>query len=206
MSSEVTAWVSRVIQEISQLLSEEALAAACDAPIHSAADTFQCQENEGDTHIIFLEKLSSFIQHIYAHGWTPRQHLTMEQARAEAIQLLRDHYNGRTARGYEAAYLDALNPTFNGVEFILAQLTQILVEKARDQYVRWVIHSRINSLTWSARCRMADDLIRKWQFIDPGVSKKFKPAQMADYCTDLLLAQISSEAQASKLFSRPKSG
>lgn len=201
MSSDAPAWVGRIIQEVSELLGEASLQATCDEPLNSAAATFQLPASKLVNYTEFQEISGSFVRHLYAHGWTPKQRLSPAQARAEAMRLLQRHYQGQAAAGYEAAYLDALNPDFDGMEFVLAQLTQILADKARKQYVRWILDSRMNYLDWPARRQLAVALIGRWRCIDPDSLQHAHPAQMAGYCADLLLAQIASEAEVLELLS-----
>ena len=165
-SSDTPAWFNQLIREVSELLNEDALQQACDEPIKAAASSFKWPESDRPTYEFFLNTIGSFINHVYAHGWNPRQVLAPDQAKAEAISLLQRYYQGQSASGFEAAFLDALDPTFNGMEFVVAQITQILATKAREQHIRWILHTRLNSLDWSNRRLIAAELLgscRPWR-------------------------------------------
>ncbi|KMY66117.1 hypothetical protein AAU61_19465 [Desulfocarbo indianensis] len=115
--------------------------------------------------------------------------------------MLQGHYQGQNASGYEAAYLDARHSTFAGLEFVLGQLGQILVDKARKQWVRWVLHQYLDCLPWPLRLQVASELMQRWQIVDPESLHQVNPSQMADHCADLLVAQIASESQVSEMLS-----
>ena len=201
MNSKIPMRIERAIREIFDLLSEEALQQSCDAPINDAAQSYQLPETDKLTYRLFLETIGSFVQHIYAHGWMPGQALSPPQARAEAIRLLQRNYQGQSAHGFEAAYLDAFNPTFNGLEFIITQLTQIMISKARKRYTNWVLQDRLNCLEWSERVLMANKLMQRWISLGPDNMEHAHPAQLADHCGDLIMAQITADAQLSSIIS-----
>ena len=201
MSSDAPAWLNQLIREVSDLLSEDALQQFYDDPIHAAASSFKWPEKDQMPYVFFLNTIGSFIGHVYAHGWSPRQVLTPDQAKAEAINLLQRSYQGQSSSGFEAAQLDALDPTFNGMEFVVNQLTQILVTKARKKHIRWILHTRLNSLDWSNRRLIAAELLRRWQIMAPDSMTKADSAQMADHCADLIMAQLSADAQVSDFIS-----
>ena len=201
MSSDTPAWLNQLIREVSDLLSEDALQQSCDEPVNAAASSFKRPESDRPTYEFFLDTIGSFISNVYAHGWNPRQVLSPDQAKAEAISLLQQYYQGQSAFGFEAAQLDALDPTFNGMEFVIAQITQILVTKTRKKHIRWILHTRLNSLDWSKRRLIAAELLRRWQTMAPDNMGRANSAQMADHCADLIMAQLSADAQVSDLIS-----
>lgn len=193
--------IGRLLEEVTRLLSEDCLRVACDDPIQEAVGSFQWPESPPLDQAIFLDTLGSFVSHVYAHAWSPKQKLAPAQARAEAVRLLQGHYQGQNASGYEAAYLDARHPTFAGLEFVLGQLGQILVDRARKQQVRWVLHQHLNCLPWPLKVQVASELMQRWQTVDPESLHQANPSQMADHCADLLLAQIASESQVAEMLS-----
>ena len=199
MSSEIPQRIERAIREIFDLLGEEGLQQYCDGPITNAAQSFQIPETDRVTYRILLDTIGSFVQHIYAHAWLLRQALSPPQARADAIRFLQRNYQGQSAPGFEAAYLDALNPTFNGLEFIITQLAQIMINKARKQYTNWVLQDRLNCLEWSERVLMAKELMQRWLSLELDSMEHVHPAQLADHCGDLIMAQIAADAQLSSL-------
>ena len=201
MNSKIPQRIEQAIREIFDLLGEEALQQSCDSPINDAAQSFQLPETDKVTYRLFLETIGSFVQHIYAHGWMPRQALSLPQARAEAIRLLQRNYQGQGAYGFEAAYLDALNPTFNGLEFIITQLTQIMISKARQRYTNWVLQDHLNCLEWSERVLMANKLMQRWLSLEPDNMEHAHPSQLADHCGDLIMVQIAVDAQFSSIIS-----
>ena len=201
MSSHDIARARRLLEEVTRLLSEDYLRATCDESFQKAVNTFQWPESPPLDQAVFLDTLGSFVSHVYAHAWSPKQKLAPSQARAEAVRLLQGHYQGQTASGYEAAYLDARHSTFAGLEFVLAQLGQILADKARKQRVRWVLHEHLNCLPWSLKRQMASEMMKRWRIIAPQSLHQTNPSQMADHCADLLMAQIASESQASEMLS-----
>lgn len=201
MSSHDRPRINRLLEEVIRLLSEDCLRESCDEPIEEAVGSFQWPESPPLDQAIFLDTLGSFVSHVYAHAWSPKQKLAPGQARAEAVRLLQGHYQGQNASGYEAAYLDARHSTFAGLEFVLGQLGQILVDKARKQRVRWVLHQYLNCLPWALSRQVASELMQRWQIVDAESLHQTNPSQMADHCVDLLMAQIASESQVSEMLS-----
>lgn len=193
--------VDRILAEVASLIKAENLERLFDGPIRASAKEFKFDRTAQITHPVFLDTISSFVQYVYCRAWTPRQHLSLSQAGAEAILLLEKHYRNNAATGYDAAYLDALNPTFYGIEFILEYFTQLFIHAARNHYVQWVFHSRIDGLEWSKRRELAAKLIGIWQSIEPQGLKRVNPSQMADHCAALLLSLISSEDHISHTLS-----
>lgn len=198
MNSHDIARASRLLEEITQLLSEDYLRTTCDELFQKAVNTFQWPESPPANQAAFLDTVGSFVSHIYAHAWQPKQILAPSQGRAEAIRLLKGHYHGQHASGYEAAYLDAQHPTFAGLEFVLDQLSQILANKARKQHLHWVLHEHLSCLPWSLKRQVASELMKRWQIIDPQSLHQSNPSQVADYCAELLIAQINSGNQFSE--------
>lgn len=200
MNSDDPKRLSCLLEEVTRLVSEDYLRASCDEPIQEAVNIFQWPESPPANQAAFLDTVGSFVSHIYTHAWQPKQILAPGQARAEAIRLLKGHYQAQNASGYEAAYLDAQHPTFAGLEFVLDQLSQILVSKARKQHLHWVLHKHLNCLSWSLKRQVAAELMKLWQIVTPQSLHQSNPSQIADYCADLLIEQIHSGNQLSEMF------
>jgi len=75
-------------------LDPEQLVREVVGPIQMAVESFAGPEKEPTGHREFLEVLGDFIRHLYWHaGGVPVQ-LSNQEAKAEAVGLLEEHYEG----------------------------------------------------------------------------------------------------------------
>ena len=193
--------VSRIIDEIIELIREDQVRELCEEPITQALMEFEYDPEVEVDHPRFLKTMGRFIQHVQARTVHPRQRLSPEQAKAEAIRLLQSDYQGNSGSGLEGAYLDAIDPAYDGLGFVLKRMAEALSTKARENHLRWVFDSRLNTLSWSSRRAVANELLRRWERSSPGTAPAMDPAQAADHCPGLLTALVSAETQVAEIFS-----
>ena len=173
------------INKVFELLDEEYLCHRVDEPIEKAAAGFGFNQETQVTHQIFIRVTGEFVRHVYEHGPKPRQILSAVQARTEATAILEEGYQNPHARGYYASFLDALNPNLNGLEFVLDQMTQFIIARARERHIRWIYLSRIDPSDWSTKCLIAQILIERWGAFLPSSLLSCTPAQLADSLPEL---------------------
>ena len=200
-SSSKTDPVSVIIDGIIELIKEDQVRKLCEEPITQALMEFEYDPEVEVDHPRFLETVGRFIQHVHARAMYPRQRLSPEQAKAEAIRLLQSDYQGNAGSGLEGAYLDAIDPAYDGLRFVLKRMAAALSTKARENHLRWVFGSRLNTLSWSTRRAVAKELLRRWERSSPGTAPAVDPAQAADNCAGLLTALASAENQVAEIFS-----
>ena len=183
-----------MLERILALLDETRVQQEIDEPIDRAAAAFRREEEQPVSHRRFNRVMGSFVRHIYRQAIKTQQELSPSQASAEAIALLERGYWGARARGYDAALLDAVNPTHNGLEIVLAQLAQIMKDNERRKYTHWVFATSLGPLAWSDRCRVAELLLDRLRpFLTPQL-QRCVAAQLVDEIPTLIALHLSSDA------------
>jgi len=193
--------ISEIIEEVTDLISEDHIRELCEEPITQALMDFDYDSETEIDHALFLKITGRFVQHIFAQAWNPRQQLSLRQARAEAIRMLQNDYRGNAGFGLEGAYLDAIDPIYDGLGFVLKQMAEILSAKARQNHLGWVFGTRLDTLDWAVRREVANELLKRWKRSSPGTAPAIDPAQATDHCAELLTALVSAEAQVTELLS-----
>lgn len=183
-----------IVDEVFELLNEKHLYETIDAPIETAAASFQFDIKSPVTHGYFIEVTSGLVRHVHQRGSLLRQQLTDLQACCETMALLEDGYQGPYARGYHAAYLDALTD----LEQVLARLSGIIKIISRDKYIRWVCLSRIDPSDWANKCQIVEALISRSPSL-PSSIINCSPAQLADHISQLINVILSSEGAVDNL-------
>ena len=150
--------VEEILDRVLKLLDDEIIQRTVDLPIREATASFEFHKVEHITYERFIKETGKFIQHIYLNGLDTKQKLTQKQAEAEAIAVLEMGYQNAYGKGFYAAYLDSKNQNFDSLEFILIQISEIIVQRTRDRYVHWVITTQIQSLDWHIRCRIVRNI------------------------------------------------
>jgi hypothetical protein len=196
MNSKSQQNANAIIDEVFELLNERHLYETIDAPIESAAASFQFNKKSPVTHDYFIEVTSGLVRHVYQQSSLFRQQLTNLQARCEAMALLEEGYQNPYARGYHAAYLDALTD----LEQVLAQLSIIIKITSRDKYMWWVWITRIDPSDWATKCRIVEALLSRSPSLPPSITN-CSPCQLANHIYQLINAILSSEYLIDKLLS-----
>ena len=175
-----------IIDEVRALISTDTLYRLIDEPILLAADSFD-QDSAGPfTSETFLKVIGEFVGHLYANGLGVARQLTSSQARAEAIAILEEGYEGQDSRGFDAALLDATDPNRSGIEWVLEQITAVIILRHRSQHVRWVFEMRINALDWACKCHLAEFLMAQNLTSLPEALLGCRPAQLAHLLAELI--------------------
>ncbi len=200
-SSGRTGHVSEIIDGIIDLIKEDHVREQYEEPITQVLVEFDYDSETEVDHALFLKITGRFVQHIFAQAWKPRQQLSPRQAKAEAIRMLQNDYRGDAGSGLEGAYLDAIDPGYDGLGFVLKQMAEILSAKARQNHFRWVFGTRLDTLDWATRRAVANELLMRWKQSSPGTAPAIEPAQAADHCPGLLTALVSAKAQVTELLS-----
>ncbi len=182
-----------ILDEVFELLDEIHLYKTIDEPIDRAAASFQFKSKAPVTHNRFIEITSRFIRYVYQRCLL-RQQLTDLQARCETMALLEESYQSSYARGYHAAYLDAIED----LEHVLAELSSIVKMVSRAKYIRWACTTRIDPSNWATKCRIVEALISRSSNLPPSIAN-CSPPQLTDHIHQLIKAIISSECKVDNL-------
>ena len=185
--------VEKILDRVLKLLDDEIIQRTIDLPIREATAGFEFHKIEHITYERFIKEIGKLIQHVYLNGLNTKRKLTQKQAEAEAISVLQMGYQSAYGKGFYAAYLDSQNNNFDGLEFILNQISEIIVQMTRDRYVHWVITTQIQSLDWHIRCRMVETFQKAQLSNLPQTLKNCPPAMFADHLPDLIKVLITAD-------------
>ena len=184
-----------IIETVMGLLDEAFMARQFDEPIARAAGAFECAEPVRYSYAVFLQTVADCVRHLYEHGLAGHRRLSDSQARDEAVALLEQAYQGSDADGYEAATVDAADPSQAGIQAVVATLAEALKERERRAYVRWVMALHIDAADWNTRCAMAAVLLERLAECLPPDVRGCSPEQLADHVSRLLLADVATSRQ-----------
>ena len=186
---------SEIIETVMGLLDEGFMARQFDEPIARAAESFECHGSVRYSYAEFLQTVADFVRHLYEHGLPGHRRLSDSQARDEAVALLEQAYQGSDANGYEAAVVDAADPSQAGLPAIVATLAEALKERERRAHVRWVVALHIDAADWHTRCAMAAVLVERLAAYLPPEVRGCSPERLADHVSRLLLADVATGRQ-----------
>ncbi|MFH0794038.1 MAG: hypothetical protein V2A74_08400 [bacterium] len=182
-----------IVQRICGLLDEDRISREIDEPITHAYLTFNPRKRGPFSAKTFHEELSRFVHHLYRNALRFEQELTPPQALAEAIAILETGYQSEKSRGYIAAYRDASNPYFDGIQLVVWQMTQVVKVREREKYTQWVYASQVDPFDWQTKCRLAEYLMNRFT-PSPLISfLQCPPSQLADNWQDLLPAPVEPD-------------
>lgn len=148
-----------ILDSLSELLAETSLVELIDEPIDKAVRSFQCPSGHAESQGEFLDRVASFLQHVYASAFPTARQLTSAQARDEAVSLLEQ---GGFPSGYRAALWEAGHPQGAGIQGVLAELTAFLKLRLREAHARWVYTAHLGGLDWPTRCQLAALILQRW--------------------------------------------
>ena len=186
-----------ILQEVFELLDESFLNAKIVTPTEKAAESFQYDPKPVVTYPYFLKVTGSLVRHIYRQALG--QKLSMAQACAETLVVLETGYRNAHHRGFDAAYLDAQNSQQDGLEQVLVNISDIIIETQREKHFRWVCTTLIDPSGWITRCRMVEAMQKQEASCFSEALCRCPAAQLADHLPELISAVISSNAMANKL-------
>ena len=192
-----------IIDRIFDLLDEEQIRHVIDEPIEAAVAAFRLEEKPPLSHRDFHQAIAGLVRHVYKHGVPLPKMLSPSQACAEAISLLEAGYESAEARGYEAALLDVLNPAQNGLELVLAGLTESIKAQERRKYVEWVFASTLGPLGWRMRCQVAGQLRDQLRPFLPPMLQQCSAAQLADEIPALITTDLGTTTLLQRIPSSP---
>ncbi|MDA3787231.1 MAG: hypothetical protein PF503_01845, partial [Desulfobacula sp.] len=114
-------------------------------------------------------------------------------AMAEAVSIIEKGYHG-SRNGYDAAFLDVMNPEINGLEIVLQQFKEVIISILRSKHIQWIYDTYITPLEWPIKTIIAEILLYQWKPFLPLNMRQIVPAQMVDCIPDLINEiQISND-------------
>jgi hypothetical protein len=133
---------------------------------------------------------SQFVQCTYREGL--RAPWKVADPDAMTLMLLENHYRGLQSEGYFAAVLDVTTSEMGGMALVLAQLTEIIRTKERQEYVQAVFTRRIDPSDWRLRCEIVESLLERYRPLLPPLLLDCAPWQLVDEIPALVLAIVGS--------------
>ena len=183
-----------ILDTIINLLNEERLVREIDEPIDLTVKAFQIKTELPLSHSDFNRVITEFVRRIYQKGLRLPRHLSDQEALAEAVSLLENHYQGINSRGYDDALLDAGGNGQEGLLYILSQLAETIKAIEREKYVQWVFFSAIDQSDWETRRRITATYLKKYRvFLSPEL-KDLDPAWLVDHFEGLIFNLVSSQS------------
>ncbi len=200
-NSIVNSDVIPIIDEVFYLLDETHIKQTIDTPIQMIAAEFETGENERVSFHSFLGITGNFIKKAFQLKIFCSQQLSDDEAQSEAAAILSSFYNDAREDGLMAAYLDTINADMDGIEFIIAQLTAILIKIARDKYTRWIVSSKISCLDWPVKYEIVKTIMAQNDRYLPSDIKNCPPGILTARLHDLIQLVVVSESTAQEYLS-----
>jgi hypothetical protein len=192
MSSEDKIKAEMIINDVLRMIDEQYIYKKINQPIEKAALNFCYTQPETITHAAFNDIVCDFLIHLFNNGYS-RKISSKTIAMAEAVSIIEIGYHG-SRNGYDAAFLDVMNPEINGLEIVLHQTKEIIISVLRSNYIKWVYDTSITPLEWSIKTIIAEILLDQWKPFLPLNMRQIVPAQMVDCIPDLINEiQISND-------------
>ncbi|MHC4165381.1 MAG: hypothetical protein ACYSWQ_00285 [Planctomycetota bacterium] len=197
MSSDRRRRAERVLDSIFRQLNEDRIRQLIDGPIDAVLDDFTSSLQQSGQNRTPSDVFSEFVRCVYADGLGAKWHIV--NAEATSLSLLEDHYQGLWSDGYCAAALDATNSSLAGLDFVLAQLSEIIKTKERQEYVQAVFARQIDPCDWYLRCEIAEVLLDRYGPLLSPALLECPPSQLVDEIPALTIAIISSHTTTTKI-------
>jgi hypothetical protein len=127
--------------------------------------------------------------------------ISASQALTEAVSILERGYQNAHAGGYDAAFLDAVNPEQNGIVVVLSGITEAIKATERKKYANWVFKSCIDQSDWYLKCRIAECLLDRFgPFLPPDILR-YDPARLAEDLPGLIVTHLRTDSLLGQMLS-----
>ena len=197
--------LNQILNETLRLLNARTIRQGIDEAVDAAASTFKhvgCIP-VGNHNAALIEAAGEFIAHIYRHGLACPRSLAPDQAKAEALFLLEHSCQGTNADGYEEALRDTVKYGAEGLRAALRGLADIIKQTQRQQYISWVLNTRVRQLDWNTRKDLAALIIERWGIcLDDDIAQS-SPTALACACAELILDYVASDESLRQVMGMP---
>lgn len=197
MSSDRRHRAEMVLDNIFAQLNEDHIRKRIDEPIDAVLGDFTNNLQQSGRNRTPSEVFSEFVRRVYADGLGAKWHIV--NAEATTLSLLEDHYRGLWSDGYCAAVLDATTSSMSGLDFVLAQLAEIVKAKERQEYVQAVFARQVNPCDWYMRREIVKVLLDRYAPLLSPALHECPPSQLVDQIPALTIAIISSHTTSAKI-------
>jgi len=169
--------VSRIINRIIHLLDDENIHRKIEAPVDRVLEQYPIDLAKPFSTAYFHEVLADFVRQVSRSAKPVKQNLTVPEAAAEAMRLL-DRYEGQGSFGYEAALYDATDDEDKGLQWVVAQMAEIIKKEERQKHVEYVLSRHVDPHDWRLKCAVVEVLME--------VLRPYMPASVVDRPVDSL--------------------
>lgn len=201
MNSDAWAKAEKIIDDLFMMLDETCINKKINQPVEEAALNYTIVYPEAVNHHLFNDVTGDFVMRLF----NSCHFIKLESKAAsvaEAVSILKMGYQGSgSSHGYDAAFVDAMNPEINGLEHVFQQIKEIVISILRGRYIQWVYDTVITPLEWSTRVAVAEILLNQCRPCLPSNMQSISPGQMADDIPVLIKAVQASEDEARSLTS-----
>jgi hypothetical protein len=145
------------------------------------------------SHEEFNDCIGGFIRQIYGNGLVLSKTLDSHTALAEAINILEQYYENQGASGYDAAYLDVIDETGKGIQFVLRELAELVKAMEVSRWLNSVYISLIDPIDKNQHLEIVKSLLEKYSdHFSTGI-KESSPVSFIKSYRELIEIVISSE-------------
>jgi len=191
----------KVLDRLSNLLSDEHIAKIIDEPMDLAAHTFQVTIALPINSLKFKHIISAFVRHLYQIALPLPRYLSGQEALTEAVYLLESYYQNEGARGYDGALFDAVSTNIEGFELLLSRLTESIRSAERAKYVKRAFADNFFNLDWKQQHRIVSLYLRQNEAVLPAELCDLAPARLVDCFHELFISHILAESMVGQVLS-----
>ena len=182
--------IKDILDKVLTVSAVEEISQAWDAAINSYA----FPKDDISSFTEFNECLTDFVLHVPTHSGEVLSGRTSADALAEAISLLERHYDNKGAKGYDAAYLDAIDTDDSGITGVLNQLGEIMKQQQLIRLIEWRTTNLINPTDWPLQKQIVTHLIKLLGDSLPEAIRNSDPSRFTNTYRDLI-ALLQSAGQ-----------
>jgi hypothetical protein len=169
--------------------------------IKETMDSFFAGGIDVSDHQKFNERISEFVRQIYGNALMFPRMLKSDAVLAEAINLLDQYYESPGGRGYDAAYLEAVDKPGKGIEHVLRELADFMKSREITHWLNSFYLSNIDPIDKNLHLEIVKSLLGKYFNHLPDSIRERNPASFIKYYRNLIDLVVSSEKFSGQLAS-----
>ncbi len=182
--------IEDIIDKVLTVSAVEEISQIWDAAIGSYA----FPQDDVSSFTEFNECLTEFVLHMPGYSEEVLSGRTSADALAEAISLLERYYDNNGAKGYDGAYLDAIDIFGAGITAVLTQLGEAMKQQQLIRLIEWHTTKLINPTDWPLQKQIVTHLIKLLGDSLPEVIRDSDPSRFTNTYRDLI-ALLQSAGQ-----------
>jgi hypothetical protein len=191
----------KIIDFLTEKLSQERIVSEIDEPIYNAIQSFSLKIATPVTHSSFNHIIAAFVRHIFEFGLRLPRYLSDQQALSEAVSMLEKHYHGTHVKGYDGALLDAAGNSGEGTELVLSILAEAIKAVQRKKYVESVFALYLDHLDWAQKLQIVSAYVEQNGEYLPSHFLQSPPARFTGDLQDLIINHVDTDSSLHQLFS-----